>query len=685
MTNHLRNKLRVFLLILSLIPAEKVFSAQTKVTIDDIIYILNDDGTATVSGCSDNNEYVDIPLYVHYLNEKYRVERIADNAFSGKSNIKSVVIPSSVISVGESAFSKCNSLTNVEINEGVKSLGSYAFYNCEGLESIKLPNSIDSVGGSVFYDCVNLKTVELSKSMTYIGQNMFYKCKSLEECEIPESVSEIRNEAFMESGIRKINLGSNIKQLGRRAFYMSEIERVSIPNSIGRVSVGCFKYCPNLKYIECDANVIDFEAFYLNQAIDTFKIGRNVKLIEGGLSVYGEPFNSSQEIHNVLIEDLKSYCGITLKSFHNPVNIAKRFSVNGKVVLDLEIPEGVDSIKDRTFWGVTVLRSVRIPNSVKYIGKHALSYLSNVSDIDFGNGIEEIDEYGVAYNSKVTNIIFPNSLRIIGEKALAECKLESITFGTGLEKICKYAFDYGAVDKVIIPSLKDWCRVELETYPWHVADKRTSASTIVLEGVTNPEKIEIPTGIKRIGKYTFHNWPNLREIIVANDVEEIGAYAIGSPLLYNKNKLEKVVFGKNVSIVERLYLEHDIELYCHNAMPPTILASGRIHSSSSNSSTLHVPNGSLTEYLIDPKWSEFNTILDDIDLSEVEIIEKDYVANISINGSDIEFKGLNASDFVAVNSLNGIVLYSGDPKTITLVPGIYIVTINSTPHKVIIR
>ena len=69
---------------------------------------------------------------------------IAGSAFSGYSNLTSVVIPNSVTSIGGSAFRNCSGLTSVTIPNSVTSIGSEAFYNCSGLTSVTIPNSVPS-------------------------------------------------------------------------------------------------------------------------------------------------------------------------------------------------------------------------------------------------------------------------------------------------------------------------------------------------------------------------------------------------------------------------------------------------------------------------------------------------------------------------------------------------------------
>src|SRR5690242_1775346 len=55
---------------------------------------------------------------------------IDSSAFSNCTNLTSVTIPISVISIANDAFSYCTSLTNVTIANNVTDIGYEAFYSC---------------------------------------------------------------------------------------------------------------------------------------------------------------------------------------------------------------------------------------------------------------------------------------------------------------------------------------------------------------------------------------------------------------------------------------------------------------------------------------------------------------------------------------------------------------------------
>ena len=93
--------------------------------------------------------------------------------------VKDLVIPNSVTSIGDYAFIVCSGLTSVTIGNSVTSIGDYAFYYCSGLTSVTIGNSVTSIGDYAFNSCKGLTSVTIPNSVTSIGEWAFYDCLEL--------------------------------------------------------------------------------------------------------------------------------------------------------------------------------------------------------------------------------------------------------------------------------------------------------------------------------------------------------------------------------------------------------------------------------------------------------------------------------------------------------------------------
>ena len=148
----------------------------------DNLYWAYTDGTLTITGTGDMYNY------------DYMDNLAPWNSVS--NNIKNIVLPEGLTSIGEWAFYLCASVTSISIPEGVSSIGVRAFCNCSSLTSISIPNSVTSIGERAFYNCYNLASATLSTNLSKIDKYLFGQCRTLTAITIPNNVTAIENGAF---------------------------------------------------------------------------------------------------------------------------------------------------------------------------------------------------------------------------------------------------------------------------------------------------------------------------------------------------------------------------------------------------------------------------------------------------------------------------------------------------------
>ena len=123
------------------------------------------------------------------------VTNIPSWAFSG-SNLKSVVIPQGVVSIGMGAFTECKELKSISIPSGVTDVGAFAFKGCLSLEHVDFQPGVTNIEDYAFEGCKNLKKVVVPEGVVEICSYAFANCENLESVTLPSSVKRIGWYAF---------------------------------------------------------------------------------------------------------------------------------------------------------------------------------------------------------------------------------------------------------------------------------------------------------------------------------------------------------------------------------------------------------------------------------------------------------------------------------------------------------
>ena len=193
------------------------------------------------------------------------VTSIGNMAFRSCYGLTSVTIPNSVTLIGEYAFADCSGLTSVTIGNSVTSIGNYAFWYCSGLTSVTIPNSVESIGNSAFGYCSGLTSVAIPNSVTSMGSSAFEGCSGLISVTIPNSVTSVGYGTFEGcSALTSVTIPNSVTSIGKKAFYgCSGLTSVTIPNSVTSIGKYAFQNCYGLTSVTIGSGVktIESESF----------------------------------------------------------------------------------------------------------------------------------------------------------------------------------------------------------------------------------------------------------------------------------------------------------------------------------------------------------------------------------------------------------------------------------------
>ena len=252
---------------------------------------------------------------------------------------------------------------------------------------------------------------------------------------------------------------------------------------------------------------------------------------------------------------------------------------------EFEIKEGTTEIEGGAFAGCHTLKSVKIPDSVVYIGDRAFINCSSLTDITIPDGVTYIGVSAFQSCQSLTSIVIPEGVTWIGGRTFENCdSLTSIVIPEGVTWIGSGAF-WGceSLKEIVIPDsvtyLEDtafnYTYLENVTAPAHVFGKMNTkdlkTAVITTGGIgysafssSKLTNVTIKNGVTSIGDRAFDNCDNLKSVIISDTVTDMGSYAF-----HDCDSLTSVTIGNSATVI-RSYAFYDCDSLTSVTIPTSV-------------------------------------------------------------------------------------------------------------------
>ena len=309
---------------------------------------------------------------------------INSDVFYGCTSLAEITIPDSVTSIGGYAFSGCTSLAEIDIPDSVAEIGWSAFEGCTSLSKVNLPKKLTTIEIGIFRDCTSLAEIDIPDSVTSIGGAAFSGCTSLTEIDIPDSVTTIGSSAFKGcTSLSKVDLPKDLTMIEGYTFSgCSSLESIIIPDGVTAIGTwdehvisygntlygNTFSGCTSLKEIIIPDSVIKIldHAFSNCTSLESITIGRGVE------SLGDEWIASCRRLENITVSpENKTYSSVDGVLFNKDKSELSAYPIGNKRS-SYTIPDGVEKIGKKAFYGCRYIESLTIPVSVAEIEASAL-------------------------------------------------------------------------------------------------------------------------------------------------------------------------------------------------------------------------------------------------------------------------------------------------------------------------
>lgn len=237
------------------------------------------------------------------------------------------------------------------------------------------------------------------------------------------------------------------------------------------------------------------------------------------------------------------------------VSIGEQAFQDCKNLLEVTIPEGVETIEAYAFYQCYNLRWLTLPDSLVTIEDKAFCNCRLLENLNFGRNLKKIGDSAFLYCDSLDFYLeFPEGLEIIGGGAFYDCdSLQTVLLPDSLKELGTKAFAMcGRLDYIYIPDdipqigykvLNGSACYNYQNYwyndgfyigPYLLEVKRTaSGSFSVCQGTTNVAdgafeyctnltEVILPNSLRVIGANAFENCDGLQDIVIPEGVTTIG-------------------------------------------------------------------------------------------------------------------------------------------------------------------
>ena len=484
----------------------------------------------SVTGLTDAGKQIKVIEIPERIDDT-QITSIAAGAFRNCSWIIDIFLPDSITSIGTSAFEGCTGLTSIKIPDEVTAIGTSAFSGCTGLTDVIFGNGVATIESSAFERCTGLTSIEIPGSVTSIGKSAFGGCTGLVQIKLPFVGATL-------NGNENTHFGwiFGATSYSDASCVPESLEKVTISSNTGNKAIGA-------------------DAFYHCSALKSVTIPGSVTLIGA------DAFDGCSTLTNIYITDIAAWCNIKrLYDLMECNNNSKNLYLDGVLITDLVIPDGVTEISRAAFRGCANLTSVTIPDSVTKIGADAFvgcSILTNIYITDVATWCNIEGLYSLMRhenNNKnlylddvlVIDLVIPNGVTAICSDAFYHCSaLKSVTIPDSVTEIGYCVFGgCSALTNIYMTDVAAWCNIKglydlmecnnnsknlyldgVLITDFVIPDDVTEISRSAFRGCTSIISITISDCVTSIGHYAFQGCTNLTSVTIPDSVTEIGTYA----------------------------------------------------------------------------------------------------------------------------------------------------------------
>jgi len=503
---------------------------------------------------------------------------IGDRAFMGCVGLSSIRLSNNLRTIGDEAFSSCVALgvisllpapTRIDLPSSLTSIGSQAFAYCTSITSLIIPSSVETMGDNPFVGCPDLDLeIEAGGNSPYSTQGhclIFLEDNTLitgfADSDIPDFVEIIGDFAFVNTGVSAVDLPSGLVKIGRSAFSDNDlIIVIELPMGLQEIGDDAFSDCASLTTINIPNRHRD-NHIYRNTAVGRrifadCPVLTSVELPESITTIGVAMFSGCSSLENITFSGDVDIIGA--EAFYNcssliSIDIPAVASIGSSAfygcgsLIEIELPMDLQDIGDDAFSDCASLTTISVPSRHRNghihrnatLGERIFAGCISLTSVDLPESITTI---GVAMFSgciSLENIAFSGDVDIIGAEAFYNCSsLISIDIPAVVSIGSSAFYGCGSLIEIELPlelqdvgddAFSDCASLTTISIPnrhrnGHIHRNATLGERI-FAGCSALVSVELPESFTSIGVSMFADCTALENIVISDFIESIGGYA----------------------------------------------------------------------------------------------------------------------------------------------------------------
>ena len=419
------------------------------------------------------------------------------------------------------------------ISSSIKSIADYAFFGLKELKSINIPSNVNDIGAYAFaYSGLEKVTFSSYVDGITIRKYAFYNCSSLTEVELPLGLTTVSEYSFaICSNLTKLSIPATVESIETKAFYSSKITKLNFPTVLSSLNATAFADNPYLTSINVDAS---------NK---TYTSVRNGKEINGVATVSQTNPELILGCSNTDISSIRIIGAYALNQVHGKfvipttVEFIRENAFTGVSSNELKIYSVSSS--DQSGWDAGWYSNATVYYGISETEASGMWHYVDEQPVGWGESFKityDLSSGGSLISSHITSYVHSSS-----PTAVQEAVRSDYSFGAWLDQNgnIRNIIPAGTAGDLILTPTWGSAGLSMRGNP----DSPVGAKILLGVGSCSDTAIKIPFGVDKIDQSAFSGNTNIVSVYIPNSVETMLSGAF-----YNCTSLTTVIFQEGCKI-----------------------------------------------------------------------------------------------------------------------------------------